>query len=305
MSTTLDEFTRRRDEIRQLREELWEEMLSLQEIKYQAGGVGPTAEAAEQRINVLRARRDALRKEYDRLTAERDAELDYSVSGFTRPTNRFMNLLHRPMGPLPKRAMVIEPTKEAFGEVGSYWVLALVTMLVAIGSLVALVTFVPGMATSPYSLTCALLLWLTGDPNVAGLLAGSIFVLILHTFGIKFKHSPSEGRFFARAAMVEEQWFRMGAENWTWKQRVYSCLAFGFVHVFNFIYPVASLLVVGVVVGGVAMAVYLREYARTGDTRLATLAAAKFHRTYNHFAVAYMAVALGCVGFFALFTFIS
>lgn len=305
MSTTCDEITRQREEIRQLREELWQEMEDLWEAKERAGYTGPEAEAAQARLDIISVQREELWQEYERLRIECKAEREYESHGFSRPTGRLMGLLHRPMGPLPKRALVVEPTKEAFGEVGTYWPLALVTMLVAIGSLVTLVTFVPGMAMSPYSLTSAFLLWLTGDPNVAGLLVGGIFVFILHKFSVKLKHSPSEGRFFARAAMLEEQWFRMGAENWTWKQRVYSCLAFGFVHIFNFIYPVASLLVVGVVVGGVAMAVYLREYTRSGDTRLATLAAAKFHRTYNHFAIAYMAVALGCVGFFAFFNFIS
>lgn len=305
MSTTLDDINRQMDEIKSRRDVLSAEINNLWEQIKRLDYITPEAEALRKRADELCAERKLLWDELNELRVERDAERAYHYEGFSRPTGCVMNLLHRPMGPLPKRALVVEPTKEAFGEVGTYWPLAFVTLLVAIGSLVALVTFVPGMATSPYSLTCALLLWLTGDPNVAGLLAGGIFVLILHKFGFKLKRRPTEGRFFARAAMTEEQWFRMGAENWTWKQRMYSCLAFGFVHVFNFIYPLASLLVVGVVVGGVALAVYLREYARSGDTRLATLAAAKFHRTYNHFAIVYMAVALGCVGFFAVFTFIS
>ena len=307
MSTTLDDIYRQMDEIRVRREELWTEMNGLWEQIWQLGYSNPAIDALKIHVNKLSDEREVLWDELMFLRGERDAAIDYSYRGFSRPTGWVMELLQRPMGQLPARALVIEPTKEAYKTVGSYWLQAALTVLLAIGSLITLVTFVPGMAVSPYSLTYDATLWLTRSDMAAQIVPFLVFLLIINKVSINIHRSPKQGRFFAKAAMTEELWFRMGAESWTWRQRVYGCFAFGLVHVVNFIYPVASLLVVGFVSGGAMTIIYLREYKRSGNTERATLASAKFHTQYNYIAIAYMAVAMLIVlGVFPLlFNFIS
>lgn len=247
------------------------------------------------RIDDLRKEADDCWKEYEYFRDEYRADREYEWYGFTRPTGRFVNTLNRWLGPLPKRAVVIQPNKEALREVKSRWPLALVTVLVAITALVLMTVFVPVLASSPYTLTHAAVLKLTGSHTIASLVSGVAFIVILWFVRFNLKRGPREGGFLANAAMLEELWFRMGCESWSWRQRFTGCLAFGLVHVLNFIYPIASLLVVGLVVGGAITMVYLREYARSNDTGRATLAAAKFHLTYNYFAIVYFVVALVCV----------
>ena len=86
------------------------------------------------------------------------------------------------------------------------------------------------------------------------------------------------------AAVIEEQWFREGAENWSFKQRVLSCLGFALLHLENLIYPLATLLPLGVM-GAVFMVVYLRAYRKTGNRASAVLRSSKLHRLYNRVAL--------------------
>lgn len=293
MSTAVDDYHRRLNEIKVRDRELYEEETLQHEAWCAAESGSPEREAAKVRRKELEAEREALRKERDMLYRERDAELEFSTDGFHRPTGHLVTLLNKGLGALPKRTLVIEPTQEALATTKSYRLPAFVTVAAAIAILLTLTVLFPWMAVSPYILTRDLLFATTGSVLLAGIAPQIIFTIILLKGGTKVTRAPSEGKFLDKAAMLEEQWFRTGAEAWTVPQRIYSCVAFGAVHVLNFIYPLASLLVVGMM-GGVAMSVYLREYKRSGDTRLATLASTKFHATYNRFAVAYMVVAL-CV----------
>lgn len=292
MSTTMNEVSARLMEISARRSELHRQWMALHAIQVGVHFRGTEYEAAKARMNAIEAERKLLNEEYDRLSAEWDAELTHRSDGFFRPTGWFASALNRPLGVLPKRAMVIQPNKEALTEVKSYWPHAVATLTVAIVSLILLTSYVSWMRVSPYSLTYGAVYQLTGAPWLADLLSFVAFIWLIKKVGFTIKNYPTEGKFFDKVSMVEEQWFRMGAESWTWQQRLYSCAAFGFVHVMNFIYPVASLLVVGFVLGGAAMVVYLREHARSGDARLATLASAKFHASYNRLAVIYMVVAI-------------
>lgn len=99
------------------------------------------------------------------------------------------------------------------------------------------------------------------------------------------------GKPIEKLVAEEELWFRTGAQNWTIWQRIGSCVGFGVLHVFNFIYPVSSILVL-MLVGGVFMFVYLRAFKRTGNTETATIEATRFHATYDRFAILYTIVAI-------------
>lgn len=88
-----------------------------------------------------------------------------------------------------------------------------------------------------------------------------------------------------RMAIIEEQWFREGAENWTLRQRFMSCISFGFVHQGNLVYRLSTILPLSGL-GAIFMAEYLHTFRRTRNRRDAVLAAAALHRSYNHCAIA-------------------
>lgn len=210
-------------------------------------------------------------------------------SRFTRPSNKFIDPFNRMLGPLPEGLNAYQPTKKNLRKIRSYRLLGFVLLIAAIVLLISLSALVPWLAISPATLiTSALASFM--DPALANVLALPVCIalIILLTRGVSGPRY--EGKDLDRAAMWEEQWFRTGAESWTARQRLCSCVAFGAVHVMNIIYPISSLIVVGLV-GAVFMAVYLREYKRSGSTRRATFASAKLHATYNRFAFLYMIVA--------------
>lgn len=97
------------------------------------------------------------------------------------------------------------------------------------------------------------------------------------------------------AAVREEQWFREGAENWNKRQRLVSCAGFALVHMGNIIYPIATLLPLGIM-GYVFMRAYLGEYKVTGDRTKAVLRSSKLHRMYNR--VAFWAAAIQLTALF-------
>ena len=103
-----------------------------------------------------------------------------------------------------------------------------------------------------------------------------------------------------RAALSEEQWFREGSQNWTFGQRLRSCLAFGFVHLGNLIYPLATILPLALG-GAFFMAMYLRAYKKSHFRRAAVLEAATYHRVYNRGAIVVVVIALALtIGWWAV-----
>ncbi|MBC7564813.1 hypothetical protein H7100_01090 [Candidatus Saccharibacteria bacterium] len=248
------------------------------------------ADFVEQR-RLKNVRIEEIRRERSKLYDLRNEAFKFELKRFTRPSQRFAGLMSRGLGPLPESAKLIHPTEKNLGKVRSFRWLAFGLMLIAISSLVTLTILVPWMRTSPATLLVALFsTWFgsTIGPFVG--LAASIGLMFFFPSGITSKFY--KGKFLNKAAMFEEQWFRMGAENWTIRQRVYSCAAFGIVHIVNVFYPIASIFVVGMM-GGVFMLVYLRFFKKTGSTKLATLASAKLHASYNRFAFLYIFAALG------------
>lgn len=224
--------------------------------------------SVEGRIAELRDRQSAL------LEAASAALAAPRVVPYRRPSGgRFLTMLNRPLGP-PAEIETIRYSREEFREIPSHPVLVGLAVAVMIGSVVALLTAFPVAAVSPTSL-------------VLGSELNGIVVFVLMTalvvFGVvqicRFGLRTVIDWFF-RAALLEEQWFRSGAENWSWPRRLYSCVAFGAVHLLNLIYAIANL--VGVtVVGAILLAVYLQRVRGGGDPRAATIEAAKVHAHYN------------------------
>lgn len=115
----------------------------------------------------------------------------------------------------------------------------------------------------------AIVMWITRK-------SGGGVSISRHTYG-----------FFNKAAVYEEQMFREGAEGWTLRQRITSCLVFGVIHLSNLIYPLATILPLAIG-GGIFMAVYLHTYRKTRFRRTAVLAASVWHRVYNRIALIYL-----------------
>lgn len=285
-------------EVSQLREK--RHQLRLQEIDQKYGHAAGDPDDTLREIALIDQEIDT--KEVEQTAAEEQFHeaLFNSHKFYLRPERGFPELLSRFLGPVPQFMPVISPDQEKLTTVRSYRWSGFALFACAISVLVGLVTAVPWLGVSP----AILLLSLYGNilPSwlamICTVVSGYWFVRLLSGDMAISRHC--KGKPLDRAAMHEEQWFRAGAESWSIWQRIYSCAAFGAVHLVNFIYPVASLIVVGLV-GAVFMATYLREYRRSGSYERAALASAKLHAAYNRFAFAYMAVAvciLIIIGFF-------
>lgn len=217
---------------------------------------------------------------------------------FERPGGGLAGAISRTLPPLPAFTPVWYPTNKILRRLPSYRLSAFVLLVGAVGLLLTLAHSISWMRVSP-----AVLILDAADAVFGGWLGaivGWLVIIALMVIVAPRKGTTIEAyrrhdvKFWDRAALYEEQWFRTGAERWTGGQRVFSTLAFGAMHVMNIIYPIASLLVI-TLVGAVFMACYLRVYGRTGDRQVATLASAKLHAAYNRFAVIYMVVALAPV----------
>lgn len=234
-------------------------------------------------------------------TEEYARQVVLAVFRYRRPTKGILAQLNRFLGPLPQNAIIISPTKDRLSQVGSYWLFGLITAILTIVAIFGLATAFPFLSVSPWSLINDSVRYFTGEGIVGTalvvMISVSIFCFMLKFFTVG--SVPTEGRAISKYAMVEEQWFRMGSENWTVRQRIQSCVLFGLVHIQNLIYPVTSLIVVGLL-GGVLMAVYLRVYRKTKDYQKATLASTKLYAAHNCFSIAFVATALAAKGIIAL-----
>lgn len=220
-----------------------------------------------------------------------------AIYRYRRPLRGVQAWLNRFLGPLPTDARIIEPTKEKLAEAGNYWLFGFLTSLLAIVTIFGLATVFPFLAVSPLSLMGDGVRYITGNTALQTIL---YVVLTFTLFRFAFKlftpgSVPDKGGFIERFAMAEEQWFRMGSETWTMRQRIQSCVVFGLVHIQNVFYPITSLIVVGLL-GGVFMVVYLRQIRKTGDYEKAALASTKLHAAHNYFSFAYLAIALVWLG---------
>ena len=223
------------------------------------------------------------RAKFDRVEAEREE--------FARPQQGLLGWLFRPLGPLPKDARNVHPPPEALADLPHYRLPALLLFVCVASMLISVALLMPWLVVSPMSIIAKVLVPLLGT-GLGWTLTILVTFMLMSYFARGNKLPQYQGQLIDKAAMYEEQWFRMGAESWSFRQRATSCAMFGVVHVSNVFYPVTSLLVL-MVAGAALMATYLREYKRSGSTERALLASAKMHAAYNRYAFAYMFVALG------------
>ena len=163
-------------------------------------------------------------------------------------------------------------------------------MAVSVSGCVVATGFVaPVLRETPITLVAGLLGLSSYATTICVLIANLLFVVLL--FWMVVKKPPSRhvnedvletrrGSGLFGFALDEELMFRAGCERWNWRERLTSCVAFGFVHIFNLVFPVSVVLFL-IVSGAVFMHAYLREYRHSQSAALATLTAAEFHEKYN------------------------
>lgn len=204
-----------------------------------------------------------------------------------RPLKGLMAFMTRGLGHMPD---VEVPEVNEFKRPFGYRFLAVLLFLAVIVGMSTLFTLVPGALYSPVD---------TAAGEVAtDYMRVSIHALILGVVVIALLRGgwSSIDRFMFRAAMTEEVAFRLGSENWTWKQRLRSCVGFGLAHALNIVLVAVSCGML-MVVGAVFMVVYRRQVKKTSDPKRALYVAARFHADYN---MAIIGVMLATGGLFVL-----
>lgn len=195
------------------------------------------------------------------------------VRRYRRPNGFWARIINRMLGPVPEDAGDVSYQPAEFDQVPSRWPVSIVAVLVVLGGVLGLQLFVPASGTSPVTLALGHRI---GDWFVLTLVTVLlIFIAVRHlTARLSFRQT------MYRVALLEEKWFRLGAERWNGWQRVGSCVGFGVAHLLNLIYVLATLGMLAVA-GAIFMAVYLYEFRLTADRRRAVIAAAKVHAHYN------------------------
>jgi hypothetical protein len=84
----------------------------------------------------------------------------------------------------------------------------------------------------------------------------------------------------ATAAMVEEQVFREGSEEWSTWERIKSCAIFSVMHLWNLFIPLGAIIPLATA-GGYLMRRYLVSYEQTESRERAVVESARYHYAYN------------------------
>ncbi len=204
---------------------------------------------------------------------------------YRRPRSRWARLISRPLGPLPADLPWVGYDRAEFAAAPSNRWLGVLAAILVVGAVATVITFVPVLGTTPVTLAFGV--------DWGGWVTIVLITVLLVAMPIiaRRRSGRSLPALVHQLALNEELWFRAGSERWTVGQRLYSCAAFGFVHLTNLIYSLATCGVL-IAVGGLFMLVYRHRHQVTGDTRQAVVAAAKVHATYNLVlgAVLYLAV---------------
>jgi hypothetical protein len=209
---------------------------------------------------------------------------------YERPQGRIVSKINAGLGALPEGIEYPDPTMLS-AEEGKWsrrlW--ALITLGLVLAIALTLYNVSPVFSASPSSMLADASARLFGDSwlgvGAYMIVFVALFIVVIKsTAGHKTAPSCYRYKLAERLAVGEELWFRTGCESWSNWRRIFSCFAFGCVHIVNIIYPLSSIVALSVA-GGIMMYVYLREYKRSGDAQRATLVATRFHATYNRFAL--------------------
>lgn len=210
---------------------------------------------------------------------------------FVRPNgNRFYEFINKGVGAPPKIHLKIHDVSKKLEEITLNKWLPIGMIAAAMIIVSTIVYLLPVLALNPILFTATILL--PSELEEGAVATGKLLIIaIVVGIYLLMKRKRKAGSFLDNAALEEEQWFRQGAEEWSWHKRVTSCLSFGAAHLTMLIYPFA-VNIVQVVLGGVFLWVYLREYRLSGDGERATLVVTKLHATYNRYVFNMASVAI-------------
>lgn len=215
---------------------------------------------------------------------ERFFELMESLSEYRRPNGRISGMFSWMLAPLPSGmpdTAFDDDAKQQLKTLPTYRWAALGLLVGVFATIITLSLLFPWLLISPLSVVMDSTSVSSGAQSVVM----SVIIVAIGTFllvtGLMSWRSLRD--FAHVAALEEEKWFRSGAENWSWRQRAVSCVAFGACHIINIIYPAVSLMVLSVA-GAAFMWAYLSEYRRSHDVTRATLASTRLHAMYNIYA---------------------
>lgn len=277
------------DQLQADRQKLWDEWAAVRErwrdVAFAPDRVRDSATQArlddldEQSVAIER-KRDAIsasiQLEFEAITRElekRQEQAAIEQKRFRRPTGPWSGLINRLLGPLPADTERIGYDATEFAKVPGRWFLAVMMFLAVLLTAMGLGTALPYAGSSPVSLAA-------GEDLTTPIICGviTVFLGLLAVLHVTRKMSIKEAIY--TFALIEEQWFRQGAEAWTRRRRVGSSVGFGVAHLGNLIVAFSTAgMLVGV--GAVLMAVYMFEMRATGDQRRAVIACAKVHAHYN------------------------
>lgn len=197
------------------------------------------------------------------------------VTRFQRPTKRLMGFFNKGLGPLPDDMPDLREVDNIdWNSITRYRRIILILTVAMVASTVLVIwhTF----DWTQYSVITGVVALL----GLSDLIASIVLLAFLMLYFIMLSRVVATTARLQRAAVAEEMWFRSGCETWSWPRRVYSCMLFGLVHLYNLVVPIAAVFALALG-GAVMMAVYLREYRKTRCSIRATLVSGLFHRDYN------------------------
>ena len=232
-----------------------------------------TADRAEEQLKVVEPGSDRARG-LERFAS--DARIKASIYRSkvqARPSQGWLGLMTRGLPDLPD---IDRPRREEFASMNKYRFLPALCAMAVLLIVMEVVTALPAFRTSPVSAATEA----AGGDSTSVLKWINIGLLVVVMAALIFVGPRKFYNFFYEAALDEEIWFRLGAENFAVGQRIRSCAQFGVAHFLNLIVAVATLGAIGLA-GGVFMWVYLREYKASGDPRRAVATSARFHANYN------------------------
>ena len=210
---------------------------------------------------------------------------------FVRPSgNRFYELINKGVGAPPKIHLKISDVSKKLEEITLNKWLPVGMIAAAMIIVSTIVYLLPVLALNPILFIATVLL--PSELEEGAVATGKLLIVaIVVGMYLLLKRKRKAESFLDNAALEEEQWFRQGAETWSWSKRVTSCLSFGAAHLTMLIYPFA-VNIVQVILGGVFLWVYLREYRLSEDSERATLVVTKLHATYNRYVFNMASVAI-------------
>lgn len=218
------------------------------------------------------------------LHTDRYLELIESLSEYRRPGGCIAGLFSSMLAPLPRGMKDItfnDDARQELKTLPSYRWVALGLLFGVVVTIVTVSLFAPWLLVSPLSVFMdSISLSEIIQSTVMGVIVVAIGTFMLAAGLMSWRNLRD---FVYKFALEEEKWFRSGAENWSWRQRVVSCVAFGACHIVNIIYPAVTLIMLSIA-GGAFMWAYLREYRRSHDVTRATLASTRLHAMYNIYA---------------------